>query len=81
MLFGESLTPRSANMTVNTDKTNTSAQIPGQKGTCPEPSGHRDQGIVGDRILLFSLCTLELILCHSSPYPNSSRRELVCQEY
>ena len=62
-------------------KTTTSAQIPGPRGTHPEPSGHRNQGTARDRILLVSICTLELTLCHSSPYPNSSQRELVCQDY
>ena len=35
----------------------------------------------GDRRLLVSVCTPQLTLYHSSPYPNPSRRELVSQEY
>jgi hypothetical protein len=77
----ESWSPRSANMPVSTDKTNTSAQIPCTRWTFPEPSGHRNQGTSRDRILLVSVCTPELTLCHSTPYPNSSSRELVSQEY
>jgi hypothetical protein len=59
----------------------TTSQIPSLRGTCPEPSGHRNQGTSRDRILQVSVCTLEVTLCHSSPYPNSSWRELVSQEY
>jgi hypothetical protein len=66
---------------VRTGKTTTSVQIPGPTGTYPEPSGHRNQGTARNRILLVSICTLELTLCHSSPYPNPSRRELVSKEY
>ena len=77
----ESWSPRSANMPVSTDKTNTSAQIPCTRWTFPEPSGHRNQGTSRDRILLVSVCTPELTLCHSTPYPNSSQRDLVSQEY
>jgi hypothetical protein len=47
---------------VGTGKT-TSAQIPGPRGTCPKPSGHRKQGTAGNRILLVSACTPELTLC------------------
>jgi hypothetical protein len=63
---------------VSKGKTITSAQIPGPKGTCTEPSGHRKQGTARDRILLVSAL---LTLCHSSPYPNSSGRGLLSQEY
>jgi hypothetical protein len=66
--LGESWSPRSA-------------QISGPRGTHPEPSGHRKKGTARDRILLGSVCNPELTLCHSSPYPNSSWRELVSQEY
>ena len=45
------------------------------------PSGHRNQRTAGDRILLVSVCIPELTLCHSSPYSNSSQRELVSQGY
>jgi hypothetical protein len=68
---------RSADKHVSTDKTTTSAQIPGPRGIHPEPLGHRNQGTAVDRILPVSICTLELTLYHSSPYPNSSWRELV----
>ena len=59
----------------------TSLQIPGPRGILPEPSGHRNQESAGDRIFLVSVCTQELTLYHISPYLNSSRRELVSQEY
>jgi hypothetical protein len=68
-------------MPESTGKTITSAQISGQRGTCPETSGHRNQETARDRILPVSFCTEELTLCHSSPYPNSSWRELVSQEF
>jgi hypothetical protein len=61
---------------VSTGKTTTSAQVSGPRGTCPEPSGYRNQGTNRDRNLLVSICTLELTLCHGSPYPNYSWREL-----
>jgi hypothetical protein len=77
----ESWSPRSANTPVSTGKATTSAQILGPRGTCPEPLGHRNQGTAGDRILLVSVLTLDLTLCHSSPYPNSFWKELVSQEY
>ena len=76
---GESWSPRSADTPVSTGKTITSDQIPGPSGVLPEPSGPRIQGTSGDRILLVSVCNPELTLCHSSPYPNSSQRELVSQ--
>jgi hypothetical protein len=66
---------------VNTGKTTSFAQIPGSRRTHPEPSGHKNQRTVEDRILLVSVCTHKLNLYHSSPYPNSSLRELVSQEY
>ena len=81
ILLGESWSPRSAVTPVSTGNTTTSAQIPGPRRTSPEPSGHRNQGTAGDRILQVSFCTVELTLCHSSPYPNSSQKELVSQEY
>jgi hypothetical protein len=59
--------------------TTTSAQIPDPRGTSQESSGHRNTA--GDRILPISICTPELILCHSTPYPNSSLKELVSREY
>ena len=68
-------------MPVSTGKTITSAQIPGPRGTHPEPSGDMNQGKSGDRILWVSFCTPKPTLCHSSPYPNSSQGELVSQEY
>jgi hypothetical protein len=70
---GESWSLRRANTPVNTVKTITSLQIYGPRGTLPEPSGDRNQGTAGDRILLVSVCIPELILYHSSSYPNSSR--------
>jgi hypothetical protein len=44
-----------------------------------ESTGHRDQESAEDRILLVCVCTPELTLCHSCPYPNSSQREHVSQ--
>jgi hypothetical protein len=69
---GENWSPRSAYIPANTGKTTISLQIPSPRGTLPEPSGHRKQGLAGDRILLVSLCTPELTLYQSSPYLNSS---------
>jgi hypothetical protein len=77
----ESLSPRTADTPMSTGKTTTSAQIRGPKETRSEPSRHRNQGRERDSILLVSVWTPELTLCHSSPYPNSSLRELVSQEY
>lgn len=48
--------------------------------THPELSGHRNQGADWNKILLVSLCTLELTLCHNSFYPNSNWRKLGTQE-
>ena len=62
-------------------RTTSFGQIPGPRRTHPEPSGQRNQGMVEDRVLLVSVSTPNLTLCHSSPYPNSSWRELVSQEY
>ena len=50
---GESWSPSNAERPVRTGKITTS-QIPGPRGTCPEPSGRRNQGTSRDRILLFS---------------------------
>jgi hypothetical protein len=46
---------------VSTGNTIISVQIPGPRGTLPEPSGHRKQGTAGDRILLGSVFPPELI--------------------
>ena len=78
---GESWSPRCADKPVSTGKTTTSLQISGPRGTLPEPSGHRNQGSAGDRILLVSVCTPELNIYHRCSYLNFSWRELVCQEY
>jgi hypothetical protein len=64
----------------STGKTTTSLQIPGPRGTLTESSGYRNQGSAWDRILLISVCTPELTLYHSSPYPSSSLKELISQE-
>jgi hypothetical protein len=61
-------------MPVSTGKTITSAQIPGPRGTHPEPSGQRNQGTDWNRILPVSVCTLELALSNNSPYPNPFQR-------
>ena len=52
-----------------------------KKRDLPRAIRTQNQGTVGDRILPVSFCTPELTLCHSSPYQNSSWRELVSQEY
>jgi hypothetical protein len=78
---GKSYSSRSANTPVSTDKTITSAQIPAPRGTLTESSGQRNQGTAWDRVLLISVCTSKLTMCHSSPYPNYSQKELVSQEY
>jgi hypothetical protein len=59
---GESWSVRSIYTPVSTGKTTASHQIPGKRGTLPEPSGHRNQGSAGDRILLVYVCTPELTL-------------------
>jgi hypothetical protein len=76
----ERWSPRSAYTPASTGKITTFLQIPDPRGTLSEPSEHRNQGSAGDRILLVSVSTPELALNHSSPYPNSSWRELVSQE-
>jgi hypothetical protein len=58
---------------MSTGKNTTSAQIPGLRGTCPDTSGCRNEGTARGRIILVSVCTPELTLCQSSPYPNSTR--------
>jgi hypothetical protein len=45
------------------------------------PQSHQGTGSAGDRTLLVSVCTRELTLYHSFPYTNSSKRELVSQEF
>ena len=55
----ESWSRRSANIPVSIGKIITSAQIPGPRGTHPEPSGHRNKGRSGDKILPVSDCTPE----------------------
>lgn len=42
---------------MSTGKTTISSQIPGPRGTYPEPSGHRNKGIAGDPFG-FCLCTI-----------------------
>ena len=54
---GENWSPRNADTPVSTGKNTTSAQILGPRAAHPEPPGHRNQGTVGDRILLVSICT------------------------
>ena len=51
------------------------------RGTCPETSGHRDQGMPWDRSLPVSHLLPELILCYRDTYTNTTRREMVSQEY
>ena len=65
----ESWSPRNAYTSVSTGKITTSVQTHRLRGTLPEPSRHRSQGTARDKIVLVSVCTLELTLCHSSPYP------------
>jgi hypothetical protein len=55
--------PRNVDSPFSTGKTTNSVQIPGLRGTLSEPSGHRNQGKVRDRMLPVSICFLELILC------------------
>jgi hypothetical protein len=57
---------------VSTGKTTTSAQIPGPRGTCPEPSGHRNQATARDRIPPVSPYAWELTLCHSQNPPKEN---------
>jgi hypothetical protein len=78
---GERWSPRSAFIPSSTDKTTTSLHIPGLRGTLQDPSEHRNQISSGDRFLLVSACTQELTMYHSSPFLNSSQKELVSQEY
>ena len=87
ILSGESWSPRSSNIPVSTSKTTTtSTQIHGPRGIHPGQKsrntlGQDPQGTHWDRILPVSVCTPLLTLCHSFPYPCSSQRELVSQEY
>jgi hypothetical protein len=62
-------------------KATISVQISDPRGSLTEASGHRNQGSAGNRILLVSVCNLELTLYYNSPYPKTSQRELVSQEY
>jgi hypothetical protein len=73
--LGESWPPRNADKPVTTGKTTTSAQrdLPGILRTKELRSG------LGQEPFDFPLLQ-ELILCHSAPYPNTTRRELVSQE-
>ena len=72
--------PMSAYRPMSTGKATTSLQIPGPRGTLPEPSGHRNQGSSGHRILLVSVCTPEMSLYHRSPHRNTFRGEPVSQK-
>ena len=76
---GNSWSPRSADTPESTGKTTTSVQIPGPRGTHPEPSEHRKQGTPRNRIFPIFIRTSELNLCHSSPYANNSQRDQVSQ--
>jgi hypothetical protein len=57
--------------TLSTGKTTISAQNPARgilkERDPPELSGHRNQGIAGNKILPVSICILELTLCHTTP--------------
>jgi hypothetical protein len=64
---GESWSPKIADTPESTGETITSTQIPGPRGTHPEPSGQRNKGTARDRILPVSVFTPELTLCHSPP--------------
>jgi hypothetical protein len=79
--YRKSLSPRTANKPVSSCKTTLSVQIPGLKGTWLKPSRPRIQGKVRNRILPVSICSSELTLCHSSPYPNSVGRKKFSQKY
>lgn len=59
------LVSRNADTPESTSETTTSAHIPGPRGICLEPSGHRNRGAVWDR----SFCLHQkLTLWHSSLY-------------
>ena len=66
---GESWSPRNVDTPVSSGKTISSDQISGPRGTHPVPLGHRNQGTAWDRILLVSICTLEL---YTTLYTQSS---------
>jgi hypothetical protein len=76
VLLGESWSPRSTDIPMNTGRLQLLLQ-----GTWPEPPGHRNQprNSLGQDPFGFHL-HLELTLCHSTLYPNFSPRELVSQE-
>jgi hypothetical protein len=67
ILLEESWSRRSFDIPVSRGKTNTSAQIPGPRGTQPETSEHRNQGRARERIIPVSVYTMKLTLCHSFP--------------
>jgi hypothetical protein len=81
ILKEESWSPRSADKPVSAGKTTTYLENPGPRGTIPELLGHRKQRSARNRIILVSVCIPELTLYHSSPYLNSSQKELISQEY
>jgi hypothetical protein len=62
---------------VNKCETITSAHFAGPEGTCPEPSGYRNQRTDRDRILPVCLYSGAGRVPHSSSYPNSTSREKV----
>jgi hypothetical protein len=65
---GGSKSPRSAYTPMSTGNTITSPQIPGPRGVpLTEPSGYRNPGSAGGRILLVSVCSPKLFLYHNSP--------------
>ena len=78
ILWGESWSPRNSITRVSIGTTPTSAQIPGPRGTHPEPSGHRNQGTAGDRILLQLGASW---LCANAFHTKITPGDLVSQEY
>ena len=80
ILSGKRLSPRSADTWKITVEHPTTTPIPGQSGTCPDPTGYRNCKAARDRVLIKSNRTLELSLCYSSLWPNPAQRKLVSQK-
>jgi hypothetical protein len=72
---GESWSPRSADTPVSTGRTTSALSDPSRIHRAQDPRSSLGQDLSGFHL------PLEQTLCHSSPYPDPSRREQVSQEY
>jgi hypothetical protein len=72
---GDRWSPRSALIPKPRGEITTFSPITVQRGTCQECTGHKNSGAAGDRILLVSICALELRLSNSPLHPNPAQEK------